>query len=335
MAQRSGAGRGSGAAVVLAACACVTAVPGSAAIAQSGNWPERPIRFIVTAGPGSSLDVLARVIGERLRDTLGQPLLIDNRPAAGGTVGTAAAAQAAPDGHTMVISFNGPMALAPFLYARLPYVPQRDLAPVIATSTAPNMLAVNADLPVRSVADLIAWARANPGKLTYASVGNASSSHLTMELFKSIAGFDALHSPFNGAPPAAASVAQNETQLLFAAPTALNVHLKSGRLRPIAVTSAKRYALFPDVPTIAEQGFPRFEAMLWNGVLVPAGTPKAVIARLNGEINAVLAAADGRARISAAGLDPAGGTPEAFAAMIRDEAARWAPLLKKLAIRLD
>ena len=293
------------------------------------------MRFIVTAGPGSSLDVVARVIGERLRDASGQPVLIDNRPSGGGTAGTAAGAQAAPDGHTMVISFNGPLALAPFLYAKLAYSPLRDLAPVIVTSTSPNLLAVNADLPVRSVKELVTYAKANPGKVTYASVGNASSSHLTMELFKSVAGFDAVHSPYNGAPPAALSVAQNETQMGFAAPTALNAHLRSGRVRAIAVTSSARYALYADLPTIAEQGYPKFEAMLWNGVLVPSGTPKPVVAQLNAQIGAILAQPEVRSRITAAGLDPAGGRPEDFTALIKAEAARWAPLIRSLAIKLD
>ena len=303
--------------------------------AAAQDWPARPLRFIVPAGPGSSLDVLARVIGERMRETLGQPVLVDNRPAGGGTVGTAAAAQAAPNGHTMVISFNGPLALAPFLYSKLPYVPLRDLTPVIVTSTSPNLLAVNAELPVQSVKELVAFAKANPSRLTYASVGNASSSHLTMELFKSVAGFNAVHSPFNGAPPAATSVAQNETQLVFAAPTALNAHLKSGRIRAIAVTSSQRYVLFPDLPTVSEQGYPKFEAMLWNGILVPAGTPVVLVTRLNAEVNRILAHPESRGRIIAAGLDPAGGTPQAFTSLIQAEAARWEPLIRQLAIRLD
>ncbi len=303
------------------------------ALAQ--DWPARPLRFLVAAGPGSSLDVLARVIGERLREGLGQQVVVDNRPAGGGTVATAAGAQSAPDGHTLLISFNGPLSLAPFLYAKLPYEPARDLAPVIVTSTSPNILAVNADLPVRTVADWVRHAKDAAGRLTYASVGNASSSHLTMELFRSIAGFDAVHSPYNGAPPAAASVARNETQAVFAAPTALAAHLQSGRVRALAVTSAARYPLYPDLPTLSESGYPGFEAMLWNGILVASGTPQPLIDRLNGAINAILAHPEARNRIQGAGLDPAGGRPEAFAALIKAEAARWAPLIRKLAIRLD
>ncbi len=305
------------------------------AFAHAQDWPSRPLRFIVPAGPGSSLDVIARLSADRLRETLGQPLVIDNRPAAGGTVGTAACASAAPDGHTMVLGFNGPVALAPFLYSKLPYDPARDLAPVVATTTAPNLLAVHADLPVRSVADLVAWARAQPGRFTYASVGNASASHLSMELFLSMAGIGAVHSPYNGAPPAAASLAQGETHAGFAAPTALLPHLKSGRVRAIAVTTRARHPGFPDLPTVAEGGLAGFEAVLWNGVLVPAGTPTAVIGRLNSEFNRVLALPDTRARLSAAGLDAAGGSPAAFAALIRAEVQRWSPLLRQLSLRLD
>jgi len=317
------------------ATAALLLLAGLAGSAGAQDWPSRPLRFLVAAGPGSSLDVVARVIGERLRDSIAQPIVIDNRPAGGGTVATAAGAQSAPDGHTLLISFNGPLALAPFLYAKLPYDPARDLVPVIVTSTSPNLLAVSADLPVRTVADWVAHARAGAGRLTYASVGNASSSHLTMELFRSVAGFDAVHSPYNGAPPAAASVARNETQAVFSAPTALAPHLQSGRVRAIAVTSAARYPLFPDLPTLAESGYPGFEAMLWNGILVASGTPGPLIGRLNGAINAILAHPDARSRIVGAGLDPAGGRPDAFAALIRSEAARWAPLIRKLSIRLD
>jgi len=324
--------RAAGAVPALAAL-LVSGLPTVAASAQ--DWPSRPLRFLVAAGPGSSLDVVARVIGERLRDGIAQQVVIDNRPAGGGTVATAAGAQSAPDGHTLLISFNGPLALAPFLYAKLPYDPGRDLAPVVATSTSPNLLAIPADLPARTVAEWVAQARSSAGRLTYASVGNASSSHLTMELFRSVAGFDAVHSPYNGAPPAVAAVARNEAQAVFSAPTALAPHLQSGRIRALAVTSASRYPLFPDLPTLSESGYPGFEAMLWNGILVASGTPAALIGRLNGAINAILAHPDARSRITAAGLDPAGGRPEAFAALILSEATRWAPVIRKLAIRLD
>ena len=326
--------RASGALPALATL-LVSGLPGVAASAQ--DWPSRPLRFLVAAGPGSSLDVVARVIGERLRDGIAQQVVVDNRPAGGGTVATAAGAQSAPDGHTLLISFNGPLSLAPFLYTKLPYDPARDLAPVVVTSTSPNLLAIHADLPARTVADWVAQARAraSAGRLTYASVGNASSSHLTMELFRSVAGFDAVHSPYNGAPPAVAAVARNEAQAVFSAPTALVPHLQSGRIRALAVTSASRYPLFSDLPTLSESGYPGFEAMLWNGILVSSGTPSPLIGRLNGAINAILADPDVRSRITAAGLDPAGGRPEAFAALIRSEAARWSPVIRKLAIRLD
>src|ERR1700675_4900255 len=256
--------------------------------AGAQSWPDKPIKFIVRAPAGSSLDVLARMIGDRLKDRLGQPVVVDDRPAAGGTVATDFVAKSPPDGYTMVISFNGPLAFGPHLYSKLPYDPLKDLAPVIITSSQPSVLAVNASLPVKSVKELIAYAKANPGKLNFASVGNGSSSQLTMELLKSDAGIDIVHVPFNGSPPAVTATIQGETQMLFAVMQPLQAQIQAGKLRPLAVTTAKRFALLPDLPSIAESGYPGFEALAWNGVLVAAGTPQPVIQRLNAEINAIL-----------------------------------------------
>src|SRR5439155_15624553 len=187
-----------------------------------------------------------------------------------------------------VISFNGPLAFGPHLYSRLPYDPQQDLAPVIITSSQPNVLAINASLPIQSVKELVDYAKANPGKLNYASVGNGSSSHLTMELLKVTAGIDIVHVPFNGSPPAVTATIQGETQMIFAVMQPLQAQIQAGRLRPLAVSTAKRFPLLPELPAVAESGYPGFEALAWNGVLVPAGTPKAIVARLNTEINAIL-----------------------------------------------
>src|SRR5687767_15354352 len=211
-----------------------------ATAASYAQYPSTAIRFVVSAPAGSSLDVIARTIGERLRNRLAQPVVIDNRPAAGGTVAADSVSKSPPDGYTMVISFNGPLAFAPHLYANLPYHPLKDLAPVIITSSQPNVLAVNAALPVTSVKALIEYAKAQPGKLNYASVGNGSSSQLTMELLKATAGIDIVHVPFNGSPPAVAATAQGDTQMLFAVMQPLQPQIHAGRLRPIAVTSAKR-----------------------------------------------------------------------------------------------
>ncbi|HXR56488.1 MAG TPA: tripartite tricarboxylate transporter substrate binding protein [Casimicrobiaceae bacterium] len=303
-------------------------------LATAQTWPERPIKFVMSAPAGSSIDVLGRAIADKLKDRLGQPVVVENKPAAGGTLATAEVAHAAPDGYTMVLAFNGPLAFAP-LMQKLPYNVEKDLAPVIITSSQPNVLAVNASLPVHSVQELVAYAKANPGRLNYASVGNGSSSHLNMELFKSVAGFDAVHVPFNGSPPAVTATIQNETQMLFAVMQPLQAMINAGKLRALAVTTAKRFPLLPDLPTIAESGYPGFEALAWNGVLVPAQTPKPIIARLNTEINAILKEPDVAQKMHGFGFDLIGGTPEAFGALIHGEAMKWAPVIKKVGLKVD
>jgi tripartite-type tricarboxylate transporter receptor subunit TctC len=305
-----------------------------APFAFAQTWPEHPIRFVMSAPAGSSIDVLGRTIADKLKDRLGQPIVVENKPAAGGTVATSEVAHSTPDGYTMVLAFNGPLSFAPLLQ-KLPYDVQKDLAPVIITSSQPNVLAVNATLPVHSVKELVAYAKANPGKLNYASVGNGSSSHLNMELFKSVAGFDAVHIPFNGSPPAVKATIQNETQMMFAVMQPLQAQIKAGALRAIAVTTAKRFPLLPDLPTIAESGYPGFEALAWNGVLVAAGTPSPIIARLNAEMNAILKEPDVARKMHGFGFDLIGGTPEDFGALIRGEAQKWGPVIKKVGLKVD
>src|ERR1700675_3870256 len=222
--------------------------------ASAQTWPERPLKFVVAAPAGSSIDVLARIIGDRLKDRLGQAIVVDNRPAAGGTAATDFVAKSPPDGYTMVMSFNGPLAFGPHLYSKLPYDPQKDLASVIITSSQPNVLAVNASLPIHSVKELVDYAKANPGKLNYASVGNGSSSHLTMELLKVTAGIDIVHVPLNGSPPAVTARIQSETEMTLAVMQPLQAQVQTGRLRALAVTTAKRVPLLPDLPAIAEAG---------------------------------------------------------------------------------
>jgi tripartite-type tricarboxylate transporter receptor subunit TctC len=316
--------------LVAAAAALLTAWP---VVAQA--WPDHPLRFIVAAPAGSSLDVLARTIADKLKDRLGQPVVVEDRPAAGGTVATDFVAKSAPDGYTMVISFNGPLAFGPHLYSKLPYDPSRDLVPVIITSSQPNVLAINAALPVNSVKELIAYAKANPGKLNYASVGNGSSSHLTMELLKVTAGVDIVHVPFNGSPPAVTATIQGETQMLFAVMQPLQAQVQAGRLRALAVTSAKRFPLLPELPAIAEAGYPGFEALAWNGILVAAGTPQPMVARLNAEINAILKDPAVRSALNAQGFELVGGTPEDFGNLIRSESEKWAPVIKKTGAKID
>ncbi len=313
--------------------ALVLCLASLAAYAQ--DWPAKPIRFLMTAPAGSSIDVIGRILADRIREPLGQPVVVEPRPGAGGTLATDLAAKAPPDGYTMVLSFNGPLAFGPHLYAKLPYDPFRDLAPVVIATSQPNLLVVNASLPVRSVKELIAYARARPGKLNYASVGNGSSSHLAMELFKVTANVFIVHIPFNGSPPAAASVTANDTQLLFAVPTALAPLIASGKVRALAVSGRARYSLMPDIPTVAESGLKDFEAMAWNGVLVPAGTPEAIVERLNREFNAALKSREVREKLHGAGLEPVGGTPAEFARLIRAESGKWAPVIRRTGATVD
>ena len=301
------------------------------AFAQS--WPDKPVRILVPAPAGSSLDVLARAIGEKLKDKFGQPVVVDNKPAAGGTVATAETARAPADGSVILLGFNGPLATGP-LIQKAPYDVQKDLAPVIITSSQPNVLAVNAELPVKTLPELVAWAKANPGKLNYASVGNGSSSHLNAELLKAMAGIDAVHVPFNGSPPAVLSTVQGETQMIFAVMQPLQAQIQAGKLRAIAVTTPKRFPLLPELPAIAES-YPGFEALAWNGLVVPAGTPPATIQKINAEVGAILKDPEIVKKMNGFGFDLVGGTPADFGALIKGEAERWTPVVRKLGIKVD
>jgi tripartite-type tricarboxylate transporter receptor subunit TctC len=311
--------------------ATIDALP--AAHAQS--WPNHPLRMILTAPPGSSIDVLGRLVGDRLKERLGQPVVPENRAQAGGTVGTETIARADKDGYTFGLSFTGPLATAPFLYSKLPYDPGRDLAPIVLVGTAPNILAVSASLPVNTFKEFVDYARARPGQLNYASVGNGSASHLAMELLKSQANLFVVHIPYNGAPPAVQATAVGEVQVIMSNPTSLLPLIAGKRLKPLAVTGRTRWNAMKDLPTIAESGFPGFEAVAWNGFVAPAGTPRETIDLLNREINAILANPDIRPRIEGAGWDVAGGTPQQFADFMAAERARWQPVIARSGARLD
>jgi tripartite-type tricarboxylate transporter receptor subunit TctC len=316
---------------LLALCFIGAAVVIPPAHAQA--WPDKPVRILVPAPAGSSLDVLARAIGEKLKDKFGQPVVVDNKPAAGGTVATAETARAPADGSVILLGFNGPLATGP-LIQKAPYDVQKDLAPVIITSSQPNVLAVNAELPVKTLPELVAWAKANPGKLNYASVGNGSSSHLNAELLKAMAGIDAVHVPFNGSPPAVLSTVQGETQMIFAVMQPLQAQIQAGKLRPIAVTTPKRFPLLPELPAIAET-YPGFEALAWNGLVVPAATPQATIQKINAEVGAILKDPEVVKKMNGFGFDLVGGTPADFGALIKGEAERWTPVVRKLGIKVD
>ena len=299
-------------------------------ISAHAQWPQKPIRIVVAAPGGGSVDLVARLIAGELRNRLGQAIIIDNKPGAGGTLGAAEVAKSPADGYTLFLGFNGPLANAPSLYSTLKYDPQRDFIPIILTATQPNLLAVAANVPVNSLQELVTLAKSQPGKLSYASVGNGSVSHLCMELLKKQAGVDLLHVPFNGGPPATLAVAAGDVQVIFAAPSNLMAHVKSGRLKPLAVTSLKRFAPVSELPTIAESrvaGLAQFEAIAWNGLVAPAGTPKEIVSHLNREVNAVLAMPMVNRKLFDAGIETGGGTPEAFGQLMKSEAKKWAEVI--------
>ena len=297
-------------------------------------WPTKPVRVVVPAPAGSSLDFVARVLGEKLGAKWGQAVVVDPKPGAGGMIGVDVAAKST-DNHTLVIGFPGPTAYGPFMYKKMPYDTLKDLVPIVVTTTQPNVLAINAALPIKNVAELVAYGKANPGKLSYASVGNGSSSHLAMELFKTEAGFEAQHIPFNGSPPAALSTANGDTQLLFAVASGIAPHVQSGKIRQIAVTSAGRFDSLRDLPSIAEGGVKGFEAVAWNGLFGPSTLPADVVAKINADVNAVLAEADVKDRLVKAGMAPGGGTSAAFKTMLDADMKKWGGIIKRLNIQLD
>lgn len=312
-----------------ASAALVTTRPAAAQAA----WPSRPVKIVVPTGPGSSLDLIVRAMSDKLAARWGQPVVIENKPGAGGMLGMDAVAKAT-DGHTLGIGFNGPLAYAPFLYAKTPYDPAKDLKPVVMTTSQPNVLAVNADVPARNVAELVAWAKAQGGKVNYSSLGNGSSAHLTMELLLSEAGFAATHVPFNGSPPAALAVAQGEAQLTFMVAPALLPHVRNNKARLLAVTSAQRPDSLKDLPTMAEAGYPNVEALAWNGLVGPASLPDAVAQRVATDVTELLKDAAVRQVLDNAGLTAVGGTPEAFRRFIEGDVKRWGPVITRLGVKL-
>ncbi|MBG6080051.1 Bug family tripartite tricarboxylate transporter substrate binding protein [Rubrivivax gelatinosus] len=298
-------------------------------------WPTRPVHLIVPSGPGSSLDLIARALAQRLAARWGQPVVVDDKPGAGGVLGVDAAAKAR-DGHSFVLGFNGPLAFAPFLYRRLPYDPARDLVTIVMTTSQPNVLAVNAErVPARTVAEFVAWARTRRDGIAYSSLGNGSSAHLTMELFLHEARLAGVHVPYNGSPPAALAVAQGEADASFMVAPALLPHARARRVRLLAVTGAERLHSLPELPTMAEAGYPAVQSLAWNGLLAPAGTPEALIARINADVNAVLHEPAVRQALDAQGLAPVGGSAADFRRTIDADIKRWGPVITRLGVRLD
>jgi tripartite-type tricarboxylate transporter receptor subunit TctC len=300
-----------------------------------GGWPSRPVRLVVPSSPGSSLDIIARLLGDKLKDRWGQSVVVENKPGAGGLLGMDTAAKAPPDGHVLALGFNGPIAFAPFMYPKLPYDPARDLAPGVRTTSQPNVLAVNAALPVKTVAEFVAWARERGGRMNYASLGKGSSSHLTMELLMAEAGFQGTHVPFNGSPPSAMSVAQGETDATLMVAPALLPHVRAGRVRLLAVTSRQRVESLRELPTLADSGYPGIESLAWNGLFTAAGTPAALVERINADVNAALRDPGVRAALEQQGLTPVGGSAAEFRALVAADLQRWGAIIRRIGLKLE
>ncbi|MFZ1094979.1 MAG: tripartite tricarboxylate transporter substrate-binding protein [Xanthobacteraceae bacterium] len=304
--------------------------------AQAQSWPSQPVHVIVPASsPGSSLDVVARVLGEQLHAQWKQAVVVESKPGAGGMLGMGAVAKAPADGFTLGVGFNGPVAIAPLLYRKMGYDPAKDLVPVVLTTLQPNVLAMAATHPANTVTAFVAWAKQEDGKLLYASVGNGSSSHLTMELFKRAAGFAGTHVPYRGSPEAALSVATGETHAIFTVEPALLPLLQAGKLKLLAATSKERMAHLKDLPTFTESGYPEVVSLAWNGIFAPAGTPAAVVGQINADVNAALNEPSVRDALLKQGLLPGGQSPAEFEELIEQETRKWAHVIREAEIKLD
>ncbi|WP_427312419.1 Bug family tripartite tricarboxylate transporter substrate binding protein [Cupriavidus sp. H39] len=311
-----------------AACAAGTA---RSVFAQA--WPARPIRMVVPFPPGSSPDLIARILTEKLAAALGQPVVVENRPGAGGNIGTGMVARAAPDGYTLLFTINGPLVTAPTLSRNLNYDPFRQLAPVTLVATSPNVLVVDARLPAHNLREFVALARARPGELNYGSPGNGSASHLAMEQLKAMAGVELQHVPYPGFPQITTAMVGGQVQAAFMVPAIAMPQVNAGKLRVLAVTTTGRTAVLPSVPTVAESGYAGFEAISWQAVLAPAGTPQAVIDRLYRELVAIIGSADVRDKMRAQYFVPAGTAPASLRQTMASEKARWDKVIRAAGVQ--
>src|SRR5688500_16443180 len=302
------------------------------AVAQP-DYPNRPIRLVVTVPPGGAADFIARLVGAKLSESLAQPVLVENRGGAGGTIAAETVAKAPPDGYTLLQNSITTHGVGPHLYARLPYDPVRDFAAVSALAVLPLIMSVNAELPAKTVDESIRLSKTS--SLNFASSGNGGAPHMAAELFKSVTGAPITHVPYKGSGPAVADLVGGRVQIMFDAAPSLIAHIRSGKLRVLAAASPERNRLLPEVPTFAELGHPRIAVSLWYGLLAPAATPRPVIQKLNSEVTKALQSAEVRERLQAQGAEPMPGAPEAFASFMQEEMAKWAPVVKQAGIKLD
>ena len=319
----------------LALLATALVLPCAAMAQTAATWPNKPVKWVVPFPPGGAMDVIARTLGERLTQDLGQSFVIENRPGAGGNIGADFVAKQPADGHTIMITSIG-MATNKALYAKLNYDPVKDFAPVSLLAVVPNVLVVNAARSAdKSVKDVLAHSRREPGKLTYASAGNGTSIHLAGEVFASMAKLQLLHIPYKGSGPAVTDMLGGQVELMFDSITSARPHIQSGKLLALGVTSAKRSSALPDVPTIAEAGIPGYEVSPWFAVFAPAGTPADVVARLNKALIAAMRQPEILKKLESVGAEPIGSTPQALAEHLNKELVRWGALIKERDIRLD
>jgi tripartite-type tricarboxylate transporter receptor subunit TctC len=312
---------------VVALCA-ITAV-------HAEGWPARPVRIFVPSPPGDGSDVTARAVADKLSLAFGQPFVVENKPGAGGVVASEQVAHAAPDGYTLIMGNAGSHGINAAVYTRLSYDPVRAFTPIALVSLSPNVLVANADAPFHTIRELIAAAKAKPGVLDFASGGQGSSAHMSMELFKYMTGTDLHHIPYKGATPALTDLIAGVVPVMFVnLPPAMG-HIRSGKVRALAVTTAQRWSALPDVPTVAEAGVPGFETVAWFGLLAPAGTPQPVIERLAAEIHRIVQMPDVRARIEATGAQAVGSTPAEFAQRIGDDVAKWKRVAEAARVHID
>ena len=314
------------------ACAAICALGSPLANAQS--YPSKPIRWIVPSTPGDGSDITGRLLADKISRELGQAVVIDNKPGAGGVLGSEAAAKSAPDGYTMIVGNAGSHGVNAGIYTKLNYDVVKDFVPVAMICTTPNVMVVSPNTKVKTVAEFVAFAKANPGKVNYASGGVGSSAHLSAELFKSMSGADMTHIPYKGSSPAVAGILSDEVQVMIGNLPPWSALLKAGKVQALAVTTAQRHHSLPDTPALAES-LPGFETIAWFGVLAPAGTPKAVVTRINALINQALEQPDVKAKLATLACDPAPATPEAFAARVTGDVARWKKLAAERNIRAD
>ncbi len=302
--------------------------------APAQDWPTKPVRIVVPFGAGSTPDVIARLIADHLQTQLGQPFVIENKPGAGGNTGTDAVAKAEPDGATIGVSIGGPLAINPLLFARMPYDPAKDLAPITQLVTQPSALAIHSSVPANTVAELIALLKREPGKYNYGSIGNGSLSHLAMEAIAQASGAQLVHIPYPASPAAMTAILRGDVHMGCLPAIAVTPHVASGNVKILAVSTAQRSPYLPDIPTLKEQGID-VEADAWNGLIAPARTPDAVIARIQREVAEALHAPQVRDKLAAQLMEPVGNSPAAFRARIEAEVARWAPVIKAAGIRID